>query len=106
MLETVELGTRRVMSLLARRMKIALRASTSEMPTKPVNEDLSDRITTPGTWAEHVSHQRWMMYRHHAALDRELVALATGENLRLIVMEPPRHGKSEHGSRYFPSWYL
>ena len=25
---------------------------------------------------------------------------------RLLIQEPPRHGKSEHVSRYFPAWYL
>lgn len=32
--------------------------------------------------------------------------MATGRTPRLIVAEPPRHGKSELISRYLPSWYL
>ena len=46
------------------------------------------------------------MGRHHAALDKELVAIARGENNRLFVEMPPRHGKSMLTSQYFVAWYL
>lgn len=46
------------------------------------------------------------MDRHHAVLDAELVKLARGTEQRLIVQQPPRHGKSELGSKYFPAWFL
>ena len=39
-------------------------------------------------------------------VDRALTAIATGRIKRLIVEMPPRHGKSELISRYFPAWYL
>jgi predicted phage terminase large subunit-like protein len=41
-----------------------------------------------------------------AVLDRELTAIATGTNDRLIIQMPPRHGKSNLSSVYFPAWYL
>lgn len=47
-----------------------------------------------------------MMARHVAAIDRELESLATGKNKRLIIQMPPRHGKSELCSKFFPAWFL
>lgn len=46
------------------------------------------------------------MARHVTAIDRELHDLAAGRNKRLIIQMPPRHGKSELCSKYFPAWYL
>ena len=40
------------------------------------------------------------------AIDRELCNIAAGQIKRLIVQMPPRHGKSELCSKYFPAWYL
>ena len=45
------------------------------------------------------------MGRHHAELDRQLMRVARGEIDRLMVRLPPRHGKSELTSKYFPAWY-
>lgn len=64
---------------------------------------------TPGLFAASITrgrHSGWSMFRHHALLDRKLVDLALGKTKRLIVEMPPRHGKSELCSRYFPAWYL
>ena len=41
---------------------------------------------------------------HHIVLIEALQALANREYSRLIVMMPPRHGKSELVSRLFPAW--
>ena len=43
---------------------------------------------------------------HLVALDNALEAIERGELKRLIVIEPPRHGKSEKVSLRFPCWYL
>ena len=43
---------------------------------------------------------------HHELLIAELQALAERKFQRLIVMMPPRHGKSELVSRLFPAWIL
>ena len=45
------------------------------------------------------------MGRHHAELDRQLMRVVRGEIDRLMVQMPPRHGKSELTSKYFPAWY-
>ncbi len=44
--------------------------------------------------------------RHIALLDEILVQAAEEGNARIIVEMPPRHGKSELCSHYFPLWYL
>lgn len=43
---------------------------------------------------------------HHTALIQLLQKLADREIMRLVVMMPPRHGKSELVSRLFPAWIL
>ena len=47
-----------------------------------------------------------MPARHLLYLDRRLRDLHAGRIKRLIVTMPPRHGKSELCSRYFPLWWL
>jgi len=46
------------------------------------------------------------MPAHLLQLDQALVEVAAGRCARLLVAMPPRHGKSEEVSRYFPAWYL
>lgn len=43
---------------------------------------------------------------HHVELIEALQRLADRQTRRLIVMMPPRHGKSELVSRLFPAWIL
>ncbi|MGB9886742.1 MAG: phage terminase large subunit [Moorellales bacterium] len=64
------------------------------------------RIATPAHFAYTVSEGRWIPYEHLLLLNRKLVDVAVGRVKRLMVFMPPRHGKSELTSRYFPAWYL
>lgn len=69
----------------------------------------ANEIASPAMFARTVTRgtaNPWMMARHVMAIDRELYELAAGRNKRLIVQMPPRHGKSELCSKYFPAWYL
>lgn len=43
---------------------------------------------------------------HHRLIAERLEAVERGEIDRLMIFMPPRHGKSELGSRRFPAWYL
>jgi hypothetical protein len=43
---------------------------------------------------------------HHAVVCDALEAVERGEIKRLMVFQPPRHGKSELVSKRFPAWYL
>lgn len=64
------------------------------------------RTVTPAHLAWTVSEGRWIPYEHLLFLNRKLVDVAAGRIKRLIVSMPPRHGKSELVSRYFPAWFL
>jgi len=44
--------------------------------------------------------------KHHRILADELMAIANGEKDRVCVNIPPRHGKSQLVSIYFPAWFL
>lgn len=61
---------------------------------------------TPAHLAWTVSEGRWFPYEHLLLLNRKLVDVAAGRIKRLMVSMPPRHGKSELVSRYFPAWFL
>jgi predicted phage terminase large subunit-like protein len=43
---------------------------------------------------------------HHQLIFKELDRLVSGENKRLIITLPPRHGKSESVSRLFPAYMM
>lgn len=63
-------------------------------------------LTTPAGLAFKASNGRWLPAAHLILLADRLVALARGDIDRLMVFMPPRHGKSELCSKYFPAWYL
>ena len=44
--------------------------------------------------------------KHLELLNNKLMDVANGKIDRLAVFMPPRHGKSELCSKYFPAWYL
>ena len=52
------------------------------------------------------TNQQYIAAPHHALIADKLEAVARGEIKRLMIMMPPRHGKSELASRRFPAWYL
>ncbi len=43
---------------------------------------------------------------HHRLIAEKLEAIEDGKIDRLMINMPPRHGKSELGSRRFPAWFL
>lgn len=61
---------------------------------------------TPAEFARLASGGLWACPPHLQLLNRRLMDMASGEISRLIVSMPPRHGKSEFCSRYFPAWYV
>lgn len=44
--------------------------------------------------------------QHHKIICEALEQVESGELKRLMIFAPPRHTKSELGSRRFPAWYL
>ncbi len=62
--------------------------------------------TTPATVAQIVTDGKYLIPKHINLIDKYLVGAALRKHRRLIVNMPPRHGKSELISKYFPFWYL
>lgn len=68
-------------------------------------------LATIANWRPGEPRSSWEHAAHVAYLDDHLRLLAARElrkagYIGLIIEEPPRHGKSELASHYFPSWYL
>jgi len=61
---------------------------------------------TPATFAEHLSGGRWQRARHLDALSDKLAEAAYGDDRRIVVSMPVRHGKSWLTSQWFPVWFL
>lgn len=61
---------------------------------------------TPALFAITASRDRWMAADHLLMLSDKLVQIASGDLKRLMIYMPPRHGKSQLTSQYFPAWYL
>jgi predicted phage terminase large subunit-like protein len=61
---------------------------------------------SPAGFAATASRGRWILARHLELLNQKLLDVALGRTRRLIISMPPRHGKSEATSKYFPAWYL
>lgn len=56
--------------------------------------------------AYQISQKRWIPARHLLYTSKKLVDASARRIKRLIVTEPPRHGKSELISKYYPAWHL
>lgn len=52
------------------------------------------------------SSNEYVYAKHLEELNHKLIDVADGKIKRLAVFMPPRHGKSELISKYFPAWYL
>jgi len=62
--------------------------------------------SSPAGFAWYASDGAWLPAEHLLLLSEKLVDVAAGRTTRLMVFMPPRHGKSELISRYFPAWFL
>jgi predicted phage terminase large subunit-like protein len=61
---------------------------------------------SPELFALKLSRGNWRSSPHLRLLSRWLVEAAARKRKRIIVTMPPRHGKSETCSAWFPAWYL
>jgi len=78
----------------------------SNMTLSPRQKQLLQLTGTPAGFAQIVSRGHYKLARHLLLVNRKLVELATGKISRLIIEMPPRHGKSELCSKFFPAWFL
>lgn len=63
-------------------------------------------LLSPAGFAWYASRGKWYCPPHLQRLNSKLMDVAAGRCRRLIVTMPPRHGKSEIISKYFPAWFL
>lgn len=68
----------------------------------------TDRQCYTGTLKQYIAlvNPKFRWYRHVEILGEALEAIVLGQLTRLMVFEPPRHGKSLLSSRLFPGYYL
>ena len=72
---------------------------------RPGSFDERSWLATPALFASWASSGAWRVAPHLALVDELLLDAAAG-GARVVICMPPRHGKSELVSRYFPAWYL
>lgn len=76
------------------------------------NEAILREIAENGTFAEYCiaidrNYQLEWFHEHIAArLEDGYRRLMAGQNVRMMIFMPPRHGKSDQATQKFPSWVL
>src|SRR5581483_9408416 len=81
--------------------------SSSPEPISTTSEsELVERIGSPPRFARAASGGRWKMAPHLLYLDAMLTEAISYPPHRLLISEPPRHGKSELCSKFLPAWFL
>lgn len=68
--------------------------------------NLLQMTATPVGFATVASRGHYKLAKHLLLINQKLMDLAAGRINRLIIQCPPRHGKSELCSKYFPAWFL
>lgn len=64
------------------------------------------KYLTPSELAINLSKDKWKLAKHLQFMESKLMNTISEPNTNLIVNLPPRHGKSEFISKYFPLWFL
>ena len=81
-----------------RMQKLQLVTAGRDAHRRRAKEHLVDYVT----W----TFPSYRVYWHHLEIIRQLEAVERGDIDRLMIVTPPRHGKSELASIRFPAWYL
>lgn len=76
------------------------------MPEYLFTNRQSQTYQSPSKLAKAISHYKWQMPRHLKLIENALILLTKRKIRKLIVNLPPRHGKSELISKFYPLWYL
>ena len=80
--------------------------SSGKQMTRPTEDELQVWASAPASFARYCSGGRWYPAKHLVELSHKLMDVAAGDINHLMIFMPPRHGKSELTSKYFPAWYL
>jgi predicted phage terminase large subunit-like protein len=60
----------------------------------------------PVVWSHFASHGTWQPAAHLREIAKAMLRTVDGLGDRLMILAPPRAGKSQLVSRFFPAWYL
>lgn len=60
----------------------------------------------PTDFAKHYTNDKYLTPPHIQLIEKKLLDVFHGKIKRLLISLPPRHGKSELISKFFPPWYL
>lgn len=71
-----------------------------------VDEGKAKRPLTLRQFIDRISGGKFLWYRYAVVLAGVLQRVADDELKRVMIFAPPRHGKSELVSRFFPAYYL
>ena len=63
-------------------------------------------LATPASAAYYLSRKQWLVPPHLRYISDEITKAVLSGGGRLLIMVPPRHGKSELVSKYLASWFL
>ena len=82
--------------------------SLSDLQTKQRTEALlrDGWKVTPATFAHRLTGGEWIPARHLLYLSTIVATEVAKGGARIIIMAPPRHGKSQFMSVHLPSWFL
>lgn len=70
-------------------------------------KEISSNITkSPADFASFVSRGKWQNAKHLKLINQLLIKMDSRKINRLLINMPPRHGKSEFISIYYPAWHL
>jgi predicted phage terminase large subunit-like protein len=82
--------------------------SRSSMSDEQLEDEILRRAEAQQSLIDFTEYtfSRYRTAPHHRAIAEQLQRIERGEIDRLMLLVPPRHGKSELASHRFPAWYL
>ena len=85
-----------------------LKPYPEENKTTQVKRELASRVLASKSLLEFAKrcHDDYNVNWHHRVICEKLEQVERGEIDRLIISMPPRHGKSQLSSIFFPVWFL
>jgi predicted phage terminase large subunit-like protein len=73
---------------------------------RPLLIDAGIARASPALFAVYASRGRWVVAPHLSLIDDAFLDCVTLGNQRILIEMPPRHGKSELGSKHAPAWIV
>ena len=82
--------------------------SPSSVSDEQMEEELARRVDAQMSLIKftELTFAKYRTAKHHRLIAEQLERIERGEIDRLMLLVPPRHGKSELASHRFPAWFL